>query len=204
MNDTVIGDPLLTVPIHVPDSDYDGISLCYEIHGADDEYFNLVTDECASVNAHYGRVTEYLNVVDEIAIRAVDNVNECRNIAVNLEGNCSVQVDGTLFTGFSYSNQGVSVRRYRNRVRVSVPNCEELTLVMWIFCETNNLQDPFDGSDVVADMIKFVVMRGLNFGHRNAHGLIGKSQVISTSSTVLVAPYNMYYIVLYNTYESCS
>ena len=172
MNDTVIGDPLLTVPIHVPNSRFDQISLCYEIHGQQNEYFNFITDECASVNAHYGQATENLNVVDEIAIRAVDNLNECRNIFVKLEDKCTVQIDEAPFTGFSYSNQGVSVRRFRNRVRVSVPNCEELTLVMWIFCETRALE----GTDDVAD-IKFVVMRGLNFGHRNAHGLIGKSCV---------------------------
>ena len=174
MNDTLIGDPLLTVPIHAPNSPYGNISLCYELHGADNEYFNLVTSECVSVNAHYWRVTEYFNVVDKIAIRTVDNSNECRNIAIYLEGNCSVYIDGMPLVGLLYSSAGVSVRRYWNHVKVSVPNCDELTLVMWVFCDTNTLEHPFGGSDVVADMINLVVMRGLDFGHRNAHGLIGK------------------------------
>ena len=192
VNDTVIGDPLLTVPIHVPDSEFEDISLCYEMHGADDEYFNLVTDECASVNAHYSRVTDYFNVVDEIAIRAVDNVNECRNIAIYLDGNCSVQIDGIPLTELSYSSEGINVKRHEDHVRVSVPNCEELTLVMWIFCETNTLEDPFNGTDVVADMINFVVMRGLNFGHRNVHGLIGKSQVITIYTYLVTVTYYLH------------
>jgi len=56
VNDTVVGDPLLTVPI--PNMRELGIGidsalLCFEIHGERDSYFNLVTDKCVSVNARY-------------------------------------------------------------------------------------------------------------------------------------------------------
>ena len=52
VNDTVIGDPLLTVPINAPGFPSD-LHLCYEIHGAANQYFNFISDECMPVNAHY-------------------------------------------------------------------------------------------------------------------------------------------------------
>ncbi len=67
------------------------------------------------------------------------------------------------------------MRRYSNRVRISTPNCNDLTLVMWVICETRVLENPDEfNSSATGDMIKFVVMRGLNTGHSRAHGLIGK------------------------------
>ena len=179
VNDTVIGDPLFTVPIYVPEDQLDAMNLsqlflCYEIHGVSDQWFNLVTDECTSVNARYGMFNQDLNVIDEIGVRAVDTADQCVNIRVDV-GNCTADVnDAALDVMGRYSMNGVSVRRYRNRVRISVPNCNDLTLVMWVFCETRTLQDPFDGSEVTGDMIKFVVMRGLNTGNRPSHGLLGR------------------------------
>lgn len=175
----------MTVPILVRDEDLQRLnttrlSLCYEIHGRADVNFNLVTDECVTVNAHYTDLTNYLNVIDQIGVRAVDDNGMCRNIQVDVDG-CSASVDGAaLASGQRYSSGGISVRRYSNRVRISVPNCNELSLVMWVICETRTLEDPFGGEGVVTgDMIKFVVMRGLNFGHRQAHGILGKLLVNS-------------------------
>jgi len=52
VNETVVGDPLLTVPI--PNICEVGIGidsalLCFEIHGERDGYFNLVTDKCTCI-----------------------------------------------------------------------------------------------------------------------------------------------------------
>ena len=169
----------MTVPIRVSQADLDvlgtdQVSLCYEIHGAADEYFNLVTDECISVNAHYAAFGS-LNVISQIAVRAVDDVGQCKNILVDVDG-CTASVGGAALgaTG-QYMSNSISVRHYLNRVRISVPNCDELTVVMWVFCESRTMDDhTVPGGHVTADIIKFVVMRGLNFGHRYAHGLIGK------------------------------
>ena len=151
------------------------LSLCYEIHGESGSWFNLVTDECATVNAQYVSLSESLNVIDEVGVRAVNSENECVNIRVNVD-ECSAEVnDVALDLNQRYSSAGISVRRYSNRVRISVPNCNELTLVMWVICETRTLDNPDDpGTELTGDMIKFVVMRGLNFGHRAAHGLLGE------------------------------
>ncbi len=72
-----------------------------------------------------------------------------------------------------YSVGGVSVKRYQNRIRVSVPNCADITLVVWVVCEEHKILNPKDHGILNAQMLKLVVMRGLNFGHRRAHGLLG-------------------------------
>ena len=150
------------------------ISLCYEIHGQPDQWFNLVTDECATVNAQYFSLSRRLNFIDEIGVRAMDDNNRCVNIRVNV-GGCTAEVNGvSLDLMERFSQNGISVRRYNNRVRISVPNCNELTLVMWAICEMRTVDNPdVPGERLASRMIKYVVMRGLNFGHRVAHGLLG-------------------------------
>jgi hypothetical protein len=177
VNDTVVADPLFTVPILVSPADLQTIkapklSLCYEVHGMANEWFNFITDTCTNVNAHYtgvmdanGVVVPGLNVVDRIGVIAVNNDKECVEIEVNVRA-CTAIVEGVPINS-QFRAKGISVRKSLNRVRVAVPNCAEQTLVMWVICEKRMLE----GIDV--DAIKFIVKRGLNFGHINSHGLIG-------------------------------
>jgi hypothetical protein len=180
VNDTIIADSLIAVPILVPEQqlaalNLSKVSLCYEIRGSSEQWFNLVTDECATVNAQYISLTPRLNIIDEIGVRAVDTNDQCVNILVDVD-ECTADVNGVSLNLMErYSVNGINVRRYNNRVRISVPNCNELTLVMWVICENRTVDNPdVPGTTVRAEMIKFVVMRGLNFGHRAAHGLLGK------------------------------
>jgi len=103
-----------------------------------------------------------------IGVRAVDNDNQCRNIQVDLDG-CRASVDGVEIT-MPYRMAGISVRRYTNRVRIAVPNCEDHDLVMWVFC----LDGTFTSRAVTfqAPMIRFVIARGLNL-QETSHGIIG-------------------------------
>ena len=148
------------------------LSLCYEVHGKADEYFNLISDAGLSVNAHYVAVNDYLNVIGLIGVVAVDSAGVEKEISVDLNG-CMAEVDGVNVT--RYSSDGTSLRKYSRRVRISVPNCDGPTVVMWVVCQNNILSDPFTGDDIQAEMIKFVVARGLNLSPQS-HGLIGKSQ----------------------------
>ena len=188
VNDTLIGDPLLTVPLSPQSlSAVTGIreaSLCYEIHGQDDQWFNLLSDGCVSVNAHYFEFEDnaLFNFVDRIAIRAVDDRGNCKNIMIDLAG-CTASIDGMLVTPTTpYCTDGVFVRpsTQGNRVRVSVPNCNETSnLVTWTFCQRNTFMDPYDMMITYPDvgMLKFVIARGFNLG-ASSHGLIGESQML--------------------------
>ena len=178
VNDTVTGSVLITVLLNVGTdtrmllglNEGERVSLCYEIHGEADAYFNLVSDVCVSVNAHYARVRSdlYINVIDRIGIRAVDNASQCHNIMADLNG-CRVFVDDVEIST-SYRMKGISVRKYPTPVRIAVPNCEDDDLVMWVFCQTGT----FVGGNMTFDapMIRFVIARGFNLAE-TSHGLLG-------------------------------
>ena len=179
VNDTVTGDPLFTVPLNVPDKsnitevgDNDPINLCFEIHGRADAHFNLVSDACVSVNARYSRVRTK-NIIDRIYVRASDASGSCKNIEVSLN-ECSASVDGVSVE--SYMAEGISVRRYRNRVRIVVPNCQDIDLVMWVFCLNNTFwsRTSTEENEITfeAEMIRFVIARGLDLAERS-HGILG-------------------------------
>ena len=195
VNDTIIGDPLFTLPIYVPEEQLEALnikklSLCYEIHGKPDQWFNLVTDECTTVNAQYIGLSRRLNVIDKIGVRAVDEDDQCSNILVDVN-QCSANVNGMNISLMDkYSSGGINVKRYSNRVRISVPNCADITLVMWVICQHRPLDNPdVPGTKITADLIKFVIMRGLNFGHRLAHGLLGKNDSKSQCNNLSLLVY---------------
>lgn len=184
MNDTVVGDPLMAVPLNInamPGLDLNLNNripfLCFEVHGDEDEYFNLVSDDCVSVNAHYARLNQYLNIIDQVGIRAVDEAQRCRNIAVDLD-TCLPTVDGIQLST-NFRQNGIYVRIYRSHVRVSVPNCNGTShLVMNVICQRNfSFVDPFTEERSKVDMIKFVITRGINL-NENSHGLLGMKIVI--------------------------
>ena len=173
VNDTVTGDPLMTVPVAtLPDTSI----LCYEVHGESDKFFNLISDNCVSVNAHYARsginnpnIT--LNVIDAVGIRAVSNNGSCVNIGVDLEG-CTASINGVDLAGM-YRENGIVVRKYSSRVRITVPNCEDTDLVMWVFCTGGRTEDPYTWEYFSFNFLRFVVMRGINL-REESHGLLGK------------------------------
>lgn len=76
MNDSVIADPQFTITL-LNDS---GHSLCYEIHGDSDNYYNLISDTCLSVNAHFTAINSVRNAMSKIGIRAVSETGGCVDV----------------------------------------------------------------------------------------------------------------------------
>ena len=161
-NDTVSGDPLFTVPV------LGGGLLCYDIHGELNTYFNLVSDKCTSVTAEYEAmdVAENGNFISTIGIKAVGTGGRCHNIEVRSSGDNPVitLVDDTEISGGVYERNGVRVRVFTSRVRVSVPNCDLVDLIMWVTKEN------IDGQV----MLRFQISRGYNLAP-TSHGLIGRT-----------------------------
>ena len=175
VNDTVITNALMTVPINAPGFGSD-LHLCYQIHGTRDKYLNLVSDECTSVNAHYAQAprASFITIIDSVSLVAVDNGGSCHQISVDAMG-CSVTLDGKAQQVLSvYEENGISVRSYTSRVRISVPNCADNTLAMWIMCQSQSFYNPFTNSRTEpVNMIKFEITRGLNL-KESSHGLLGR------------------------------
>ena len=148
-------------------------SLCFEIHGMTGSFFNLVSDDCTSVNALYevNAINKDLNFISEIGVKAVNLRNECVTVRVPVDTNCVPEIrqgDEGIMGVPRYEDAGVSVRRSGTAVRVSVPNCANSRLVMWIMCRntTGQLQ------------LRFDITRGLNL-KPTSHGLLG--EILSTS-----------------------
>ena len=120
------------------------VSLCYKVHGQANGFFNLISDNCVTVNTHYARVNINspnidMNVVDVVGVRGVSNNGTCVNIKVSLQG-CRATVDGQVVN--MYQVNGITVNRYLRQVRITVPNCGDMNLVTWVFCSSGSTEDP--------------------------------------------------------------
>ena len=183
MNDTVTEAGLMTVPI----SNIPNISLCYEVHGQSNRFFNLISDTCVAVNAHFTRVNTVspnidTNVMDAVGVRAVSENGTCVNIQVRLQG-CSAAVDGQVVS--TYEASGVKVSSDTNHVRITVPNCGDPDLTMWVFCSVGQIEDPVTWEYFQYNYLRFVVMHGINLDALS-HGLIGKLARVFTLVNLLV------------------
>ncbi len=138
--------------------------MCYEVHGRGNTHFNLISDTCVSINALFSPISG-LNVISSIGVRAEGNDGVCRNIQVNLDG-CTLSVgssENTMTPTQMFSVAGISACKIRtDRVRISIPNCENVNLVVWVVCERGNV-----------DMIRFQIARGVNL-LPTSHGFLGK------------------------------
>ena len=160
MNDSVIGDPQFTVSLPVNGSRH----MCYEVHGVAGQFFNLISDTCTSVNALFAAMpgNVRINRMSSIGIHAVTTATpsgSCADIQIDLE-NCTATLNGASIDGSTIIND-IRVRKFGNRWRVSVPNCERPSAVMWITCQRN------------PDMLRFDIARGSNL-RPTSHGLLGK------------------------------
>ena len=171
VEDAVTGDPLFIVPLLLtPNSTSfeENPSLCYEIHGKSGSTFNLISDNCTSVNALYYISSDNpgLNFIREIGVKAIDRNNNCVNIRVAVDDNCTAHTDGDITI-----SGGITVRQFEASVRISVPNCGSNQLVLWVRCREVNSQR----------QLRFDVTRGLNLSP-NSHGLLGECYPASLTS----------------------
>ena len=165
--DVVTGGALLAVPIKVQSparSPRFSTSLCYEVHGDVDKYFNLISDSCLSLNAHYSESdpTKPLNSIDEIA--AVVTNNEGENLNISVDRHCNFRLNNGPALRYLNSS-GVMGVATASLVVISMDNayCESQLLVMTIEC----------GVDVFG-VLKLHVYRDLDMGGSTAHGLVGE------------------------------
>ena len=167
MNDTIIADPQFTVSTTSDPTE----ALCYEVHGALDRYFNLISDSCLSVNTHFTSMPNPANGnrMSTIGIHTVHSKDlvldsggsRCVNISIELQ-NCSAFVNDELQIEDVGSIGEVQYRTYPYKGQpqwyVVVPNCDGETTILSVTCQT--------------DMLRLDVMRNLR-SNASAHGLLG-------------------------------
>ena len=150
--------------------------MCYEVRGQSDTFFNLISDNCVSVNAHYVAAEEGgNNVIKAIGVVATDKANKCHyvNVSVTENGTCEAEVDGEELGNNLADMDGIVVKHRSEVVTIDAPNCGQRLhhLVMWVRCEKLMLRN------VPQTMITFMINRGL-CQRSTAHGLIGKLNTI--------------------------
>ena len=167
-NDSLVLDPLLTVPIYVheaPGSKFRKAALCYEIRGHSNAIYNLVSDMCVSINGEFVQMPaprQHLNALGSVGMVAIDNAGQCLSLIVRHDGDCVASVNGQPVQT-SYNRNGISIARSARHVHIKVPDCDHVDLTMWVMCQR------VEGYN----MMKYVVTRGLNM-HPTSHGLIGE------------------------------
>ena len=178
--DVVSGDPMFTVPINARSGTFTpgSVSLCYEIHGEDGQFFNLISDSCLSVNAHYARphLSLPVNVMDQIAVVATNNDGENVNISINHQ--CRAQVNEIDLVYFNSS--GIVVLAVGSQVIVTAGNCNDEAVVMSVTCERSDIGN--GDNTLITDMLRFSVYRGLAL-RESSHGLLGEFPL--TTATVM-------------------
>ena len=166
----VDGDPMFIAPISLPKksvskllgSEETELAICYEVHGAEDKIYNLVSDTCVSVNTHLTVASnpKIGNIMSRIGITAMDNEGQCHEIEADLYKR-SLTDNGQAVEGRK-QHKGIMLTKMRDRARITVPNCNGHSVVFWV------IYHYFNG----ADMIKFTI--GDGHGLRPAsHGLMG-------------------------------
>ena len=144
--------------------------LCYEVYGQPNQYFNLLSDRCVSVNAHYtehpSRKSRTLHIVDQIAIYSSNNIGQCVEIVVEIDvdGKLSVHVNGAKLNQ-EVKHGEVHVLSYSGHATVSVPNCASGEILTMSVQLKTMLRD--------ISYLEFQIHGG-NTIDASAHGLIGK------------------------------
>ena len=165
----ILNDPLYEVPVtHTPPGmDPTTTSLCFQVHGESESYYNLISDDCIQVNVLYGamKTHEDGNFIKEIGILAHNSETACTEITLQAK-RCVPIINGVSFNG-SYNEDGIIIKKTGKRnYEVTVPNCKPTQgddLNFKIACYKINKQK----------IIHFDVIRGGGI-KPGAHGLIGK------------------------------
>ena len=174
--DTVINrnDPLYEVPvIHTSlGMNATATSLCFQVHGESEKYYNLISGDCIQVNVLYEAMKnpEDGNFHKEIGILTRNYQNNCTEIKLR-SNRCILKTDGTALNfNESYEENGIKIEKVGKRsFEITVPNCKATQgddLQFRIRCHKSKGQK----------VIRFSVRRGSGI-KPGAHGLVGKSTV---------------------------
>ena len=182
MEDRVGNDMVMSVVLDVSPHEMGmtskTLSLCYQVHGEEGKFYNLLSDKCVSVNTHVSQPVVDIDshVMDMISIHAAGSHGMCVDIVI-MRRNCAVFVNDQLLpvnTHFEvgdvivYSDRRIA--RNPTIVHVTVPNCGMPTLDrMYAICDHYNIR----GSSTPTEVLQFKTIRGIS-PFQSTHGLIGR------------------------------
>lgn len=148
------------------------MALCYEIHGKEHTYFNLISNPCISVNAHYSLYAGPRNTIDQVAIVAKNSNGESVNITI--DGDCNLNEGQAPSVNLRYINSsGVMAVATPKQVVVWTDNsyCSKPAMYLWIQCVGND--DSIRYTDV-NDIFVLSVYHDPEMTNDSSHGLLGE------------------------------
>lgn len=166
----VIRDPMFSVPLSGPPN---APSLCYEVYGAPDKNFNIFSERCISINAHYISQrpvkpdSRPLHIIDSFGIKVLSSKTplECTNIIIKLKGrDCLVLVNGKTLREGEYKRDSVHIMVSKSEVFLSASNCEKGSIGFHFKSRTLTKQ--------IAHFLEVQVEGGSGIT-TSAHGLVG-------------------------------
>ena len=166
------------------------VSLCYQVHGEDGKLYNLISDDCISVNAHITKPIsgDDFHVMNKIGIRAIGINGTCSDITIERK-NCAVSVNRhPLSINTYFEKDGVKVfhnkliAREPNVIHISVPNCgRTLVDVINITCTEYTMRNSLTPTEV----LELTTTRGL-YPIVAAEGLLGMQDLTFDAFITLI------------------
>ena len=147
------------------------MALCYEIHGRQGRYFNLISEPCLSVNAHYmlQDPDKPLHFIDEIGVVAINE--EGTAIQMKIDRHCNLFVNGSATNTVFLNSSGVlaeAIPQYNDVVIVTRGSfCgSENETVLWVQCRPRP-----------HGLMELHVARDLFPANYSSHGLLGQPHI---------------------------
>ena len=178
MTDVVSADPLFTVAINSQssselDSHQQPLSLCYQVHGDGDTYYNLLTTPFTSVNGLWSSVDDSgLHLLTEIGVQTLSENGECHNILIQLE-DCALTINNFTTNAYlHFISRGVNVTRVDDRVIViNVSDGSRDDFVIEVECEVREMVR--GGEEMEVPLLQLRVTRPLTSLSGSANRLLG-------------------------------
>ena len=128
--DSVLTNPVFSVLLDIEGAESDS-NLCYEVNGESGNFFNLVSDLCFSINAHYEAIegATDLNKIEELSITTFDAADECNSIVISAQEDCKSAI---LLRG---TQAEIVTRRYR-RNGIQIDFVDGSTIEVLLPCKT--------------------------------------------------------------------
>lgn len=157
------------------------LSLCYQVHGDEGKFYNILSDSCVSVNVHVSQPFNDIDshVIDRIGVHAVGSSGTIYDVLIDRQ-NCTVTVNGVhLRINSRFEGEHFSVFYERKlaklpqTVHISLPgfsSTQYASYMLHITCEHFHIRNMPNPTEV----LEFRVTRGV-VPSEATHGLIGKN-----------------------------
>ena len=144
------------------------MALCYEVHGLQGRYFNLISEPGLSVNAHYmlQDPDKPLHFIDEVTVVATNK--DGQHIEMRVNRDCNLVVDGSTTEFLNHSGVLAEATPAYSDVIIIAHVGQDGETALAVNCSA-----PHEHGFMQLD-----ISRNLTLVNYSSHGLLGKPMVL--------------------------